>query len=111
MQPIFLLGLLGTAFANPVRVQKTWKPNQLSKRIVDLEQYRLSTNASYTNATATSSDAAVKLLKRDSYVDTATALVQKTSSNAEFRVTDNYVGTNGVAVSRSRLTPFNTQVG
>lgn len=99
MQRILLLGLLGTAFAHPAHVSKTWKPNKLSKRVVDLEQYRLSTNVSYINATATTSDPVVKLLKRDSYIDTATALVQRSIPDAEFRVADSYVGTNGVAVS------------
>lgn len=38
------------------------------------------------------------LLKRDSYVDSATAVVQSTVPGVEFRVVDDhYVGTNGVA--------------
>lgn len=100
MQRILFLGLLGTALAHPARVHKPWKP-ALSKRTVDLEQYRLHSNTSYFNANITSSDPAVKLLKRGSYVDTATALVQSVVPGAEFRVADHYVGSNGVAVSVS----------
>lgn len=98
MQRIILLGLLGTALAHPARVHKPWKP-ALSKRTVDLEQYRLHSNTSYFNAKVTSSDPAAKLFKRDSYVDAATALVQSVVPGAEFRVADHYVGSNGVAVS------------
>lgn len=98
MRGLFFLGLLGSALAHPARVQKSWKP-PVSKRTVDLDQFRLSANTTYTNSTATQSDPATKLAKRGSYVDTATALVQGILPNAEFRVADHYVGTNGIAVS------------
>lgn len=97
MQRVLALGLLGSVLAHPAHVHKPWKPS-LSKRVVDLEQYRVSTVASYSNSTATSSDPAARILKRDSYVDTATALVQSVVPGAEFRVSDHYVGTNGIAV-------------
>lgn len=105
MQSILLLGLVGTALAHPARVHKPWKPT-LSKRTVDLEQYRLHSNTSYFNANVTSSDPATTLLKRESYVDTATALVQSLVPNAEFRVADQYVGSNGVAVSAVNPPPL-----
>lgn len=97
MQRLLVLGLAGSALAHPAHVHKPWKP-ALSKRTVDLEQYRLSTNTTYTNATATLTSPSVKLLKRESYVDTATALVQSIVPDAEFRVTDSYIGTNGIGV-------------
>lgn len=97
MQRLVLLSFLGVALSHPAHVHKPWKPS-LSKRTVDLEQYRLPINASYTGAAATTADPATKLLRRESYVDTATALVQKVVPDAEFRVADSYVGTNGVAV-------------
>lgn len=98
MQRLVLLSFLGVALSHPAHVHKPWKPS-LSKRTVDLEQYRLPINASYTGAAATTADpAGTKLLRRESYVDTATALVQKVVPDAEFRVADSYVGTNGVAV-------------
>lgn len=100
MQRLLSLGLLGSALAHPARVpSKTWKPS-LSKRVVDLEQYRVSAEVSYFNATVTKSDPAANVIKRESYVDTATALVQNVVPGAEFRVADHYVGTNGVAVRR-----------
>lgn len=100
MQRILSLGLLGSALAHPAHVPRTstWKPS-LSKRVVDLEQYRVSAVASYFNATTTKLDPEARVVKRDSYVDTATALVQSVIPGAEFRVSDHYVGTNGVAVS------------
>lgn len=97
MLRLLSLGLLGSTLAHPAHVHKAWKPS-LSKRVVDLEQYRLKTVASYFNATAVTSDPTTQILKRDSYVDTATALVQSVVPGAEFRVSDHYVGTNGVAV-------------
>lgn len=100
MQRVLTLGLLGSALAHPAHVQReaSWKPS-LSKRVVDLEQFRLSTTATYVNTTATTSDPAVKLLKRASYQDTATALVQSVAPTAEFRIADSYVGNNGISVS------------
>lgn len=98
MQQILLLGLLGSALAHPARVHKPWKP-ALSKRTVDLDQYRLHSNNTYVAAKEISSDAAARVMKRESYVDTATALVQSVVPGAEFRVADSYVGSNGVAVS------------
>lgn len=100
MQRLLSLGLLGSALAHPAHVHsnpKTWKPS-LSKRVVDLEQYRVDAVASYFNATVTKSDSAASVVKRESYVDTATALVQSVVPGAEFRVADHYVGTNGIAV-------------
>lgn len=100
MQRLLSLGLLGSALAHPTHNLRssTWKPD-LTKRVVDLEQYRVSAVASYSNATVTKEDPAARVVKRDSYVDTATALVQSVVPGAEFRVSDHYVGTNGVAVS------------
>lgn len=100
MQRLLSLGLLGSVLAHPAHVlrQPKWKPS-LSKRVVDLEQYRLSTTATYFNAIATTSSPAATLLKRESYVDTATALVRSVAPDAEFRVADSYIGTNGIGVS------------
>lgn len=98
MQRLLSLGLLGSALAHPAHVHKAWKPS-LAKRIVDLEQYRVTNEVSYVNATATKSEPTEQIVKRDSYVDTATALVQSVVPGAEFRVADHYVGGNGIAVS------------
>jgi extracellular elastinolytic metalloproteinase len=98
MHWIFVLGLLGSALAHPAPIHKPWKPS-LSKRTVDLNQFRISANTTYTNATSTQADSVTKLARRETYVDTATAFVQSVLPNAEFRVADHYVGSNGIAVS------------
>lgn len=100
MQNLFILSLLGFTLAHQAQVQKPWNPSLL-KRVVDLDQFRVSANTTYTNATATHSDPATKLAKRENYVDTATALVQSLLPNIEFRIADHYVGTDGVSVSIS----------
>ncbi|KAI1644584.1 Fungalysin metallopeptidase-domain-containing protein [Daldinia loculata] len=70
----------------------------LRRRTVDLNAYRLKETAEYTNKAAASTNKAVRLLKRDSYVDTATELVKSTVPGATFRlVDDHYVGKNGIA--------------
>lgn len=82
----------GQAIAHPVR-----SSGQLQRRIVDLNQFRLKTQASYTNSDDTASLVG-SLAKRADYVDAATALVKQVAPKAEFRlVPDHYVGTNGVA--------------
>lgn len=102
MQRVLALGLLGSALAHPGHQVQTgknsWK-SSLSKRVVDLEAFRMTTTATYVNTTATTSDPAAKLIKRASYQDTATALVKSVAPTAEFRISDSYVGTNGISVS------------
>lgn len=94
MKSLALLGLLAPAYAHPAHGHKS----ALARRGVDIEAFRLPQLGSYTNATLTESNPPIALLKRESYVDTATELVQKLAPNAEFRVvSDHYVGTNGIA--------------
>ncbi|KAE9579545.1 Extracellular metalloproteinase [Colletotrichum fructicola] len=94
MKSLALLGLLAPAYAHPAHGHKS----ALARRGVDIEAFRLPQLGSYTNATLTESNPPIALLKRESYVDTATELVQKLAPNAEFRVVgDHYVGTNGIA--------------
>lgn len=108
MQSLVLLGLLGTALAHPAHTShKSWKP---TKRTVDLNQFRPETNSSYTSATVAAADPAVKLLKRGSIVDTATALVQSVFPDAEFRVSDSYVGANGVGHVYFKQTAFGLDI-
>ncbi|KAL1875472.1 hypothetical protein Daus18300_003211 [Diaporthe australafricana] len=113
MQSLVLLGLLGSsALAHPAvqsSNKKTWKPS-LSKRLVDLNQYRPATTATYINATETVSSPDTKLIKRDDYVATATALVKTAAPDAEFRVYDSYVGTNGIGHVYFRQTLFGLDV-
>jgi extracellular elastinolytic metalloproteinase len=72
--------------------------NGLSKRKLDLNSFRLETETEYSNVDSTDSTPIVALAKRDTYLETATALVQKVVPGAEFRVADDhYVGTNGIA--------------
>ncbi|KAF9880551.1 extracellular elastinolytic metalloproteinase [Colletotrichum karsti] len=94
MKSLALLGLLAPAYAHPASGHKS----TLARRGVDIESFRLPQLGSYTNATQTETSPPIALLKRQSYVDTATELVKKLAPNAEFRVVgDHYVGTNGIA--------------
>lgn len=94
MKSLALLGLLAPAFAHPASGHKS----TVARRGVDIESFRLPQLGSYTNATQTETSPPIALLKRESYVDTATELVKKLAPNAEFRVIgDHYVGTNGIA--------------
>lgn len=112
MQSLVLLGLLGTALAHPGHTshksKSVWKP---TKRTVDLDQYRLETNSSYASASVAAADPAVKLLgKRGTIVETATALVQSVFPDAEFRVADSYVGTNGIGHVYFKQTVFGLDI-
>ncbi|EHK99817.1 putative Extracellular metalloproteinase mep [Glarea lozoyensis 74030] len=87
--------LAGSVVAHP----HAYPPlNGLSKRKLDLNSFRLETETEYSDTAATDSTPIVALVKRETYLETATALVQKTVPGAEFRVADDhYVGTNGIA--------------
>lgn len=95
MRGLLLAAFVGVSLAHPAHRHNT---NTLTRRIVDLDQFRLVTNTTYSNATVTTSEPATRLLRRATYVDTATALVQSVVPGAEFRVSDEYVGANGIAV-------------
>ncbi|KAI1111427.1 fungalysin metallopeptidase [Nemania sp. NC0429] len=103
-----LIGIWSLAGASP-----SVKPgNNIQRRVVDLNSLRLVTNSQYINYRAVKTDASLKLLKRGSYVDTATELVKKVTPNAEFRLTkDHYIGTNGVAHVYFRQTVNGLDVG
>ncbi|KAK9773897.1 putative Extracellular metalloproteinase [Seiridium cardinale] len=68
----------------------------LNKRSVDLNQYRTGTTNLYKASSTVKTDDSLKVLKRADYVETATELVKSTFPDAEFRVANSYVGTNGV---------------
>lgn len=110
MQSLVVLGLLGVALAHPAHTtnnKKAWKP---TKRTVDLNQFRPETNATYASASVAAADPAIKLLKRGTIVETATALVQNIFPDAEFRVSDSYVGTNGVGHVYFKQTAFGLDI-
>ncbi|KAI1333638.1 Fungalysin metallopeptidase-domain-containing protein [Xylariaceae sp. FL0016] len=97
MRSLLLLGsLLGASLPVQSHPAHNSKAN-LRRRTVDLNAFRVTQVAEYSNTAATSSNPAVRLLKRDSYVDTATELVKSVVPGLEFRlVNDHYVGTNGI---------------
>ncbi len=100
MQSLLLLGLLGAQQASNVYAHPATKGKAggLTRRTVDLNNFRLKATAQYASSKDTSSDVSLKFVKRDDYVSTATALVQKLAPGAEFRVVDDhYVGENGIA--------------
>lgn len=98
MRSSVLLGLLGATLhinAHPVAGHNSYKSN-LRRRSVDLNAFRLKSTAKYISSKAT--EDAVKIARRDTYVDTATELVKTIAPGAEFRlVNDHYVGENGIA--------------
>jgi extracellular elastinolytic metalloproteinase len=83
------------ASAHPAR---TAKPG-VRRRTVDLNAYRIHQAPEYHNEEATNAKRSELLVfKRESYVETATALVKSVVPDATFRVVgDHYVGTNGIA--------------
>lgn len=95
--------LAGQVLGHPAHLPSS---RGLQKRILNLESFRLATTAEYSNSTNTAnSNIAFALLKRDTYVDTATELVKATFPDAEFRlVSDHYVGTNGIGHVNFRQT-------
>lgn len=97
MRSLLLLGLLGASLPAHAHPTQPYKAG-LRRRTVDLNTYRLKETAQYSNKAATSSNKAVRLLKRESYVDTATELVKSVAPGLTFRlVDDHYVGKNGIA--------------
>lgn len=111
--------LAGRALSHPASLQAK---DELHKRIINLESFRLDTVAEYSNATnTTDSGVQVFVLKRDTYIDTATELVKTTFPDAQFRlVDDHYVGDNGIGHVNFRQTAhgldidnadFNVNVG
>lgn len=97
MRSLLLLGLLGASAVSAHPAPNKGKSG-VRRRAVDLNKYRLQTVADYSNKAATSTNSDLHLLKRETYVDTATELVKKVAEGAEFRlVDDHYVGSNGVA--------------
>lgn len=93
MRSLVLLGLLGAASAHPARGPKPG----LRRRAVDLNAYRITQSPEYHNEAA-SAKLNLAAVKRDTYLETATALVKSVAPDATFRVVeDHYVGTNGIA--------------
>ncbi|KAI0160755.1 extracellular elastinolytic metallo proteinase [Xylariaceae sp. FL1272] len=100
MRTPLLLGLIGLSIpvlAAPHDLTPQ-KPGMLKRGAVDLNAYRINQVPEYTSQAATSDNLALRAVKRDSYVDTATELVKSVAPDATFRVVDDhYVGSNGVA--------------
>lgn len=68
----------------------------LSKRALDLNQFRTQPAKEYQASSVTKSDDSLKVLKREDYVETATGLVKSILPGSEFRVSNNYIGNNGI---------------
>lgn len=88
--------LAGQAYAHPALASSR---RDIQGRAVDFNAFRLSTKAEYSNVTdTTDSSITTSLFKRETYVDTAKALVQRVAPDSEFRmVDDHYTGTNGIS--------------
>ncbi|KAI0973039.1 fungalysin metallopeptidase [Xylaria arbuscula] len=111
MRSSLLFGLLSTSLL--ADAHPSTKPrNSVQHRHVDLKSLRVATNSQYISHKSTKAGQSLKLLKRTSYVETATELVKKVAPNVEFRVKkDHYVGTNGVAHVYFRQTVHGLDVG
>ncbi|KAI0535457.1 extracellular elastinolytic metallo proteinase [Xylaria digitata] len=97
MRSLVLLGLLGASLPASAHPAPVGKPG-VRRRTVDLNAYRITQNAEYHNEAATSANPKLVVVKRDSYVETATALLKSVVPDATYRlVDDHYVGTNGIA--------------
>ncbi|GAW13838.1 hypothetical protein ANO14919_032280 [Xylariales sp. No.14919] len=97
MRSLVLLGLLGASVPASAHPTQASKPG-VRRRAVDLNAYRITQSPEYHNEAATSSNPKLLVFKRDTYVDTATALVKNIVPDATFRlVEDHYVGSNGIA--------------
>jgi extracellular elastinolytic metalloproteinase len=98
MKSLVLLGLLGAtlpATAHPT--PGTTRPG-VRRRAVDLNNYRITQNPEYHNTEKTAADPKLFIVKRDTYVETATELAKTVVPGATFRVVDDhYVGNNGIA--------------
>jgi extracellular elastinolytic metalloproteinase len=113
MRSALLYGLLGTSLlADAHPHPTTGTRNNVQRRTVDLKSYRVKTASHYVNNKASKADRSLKLLKRATYVETATELVKQVVPNAEFRLKgDHYVGTNGVAHVYFRQTVHGLDIG
>ncbi|KAJ2996782.1 hypothetical protein NUW58_g863 [Xylaria curta] len=96
MRSLVLLGLLGATLPASAHPTEPARPG-IRRRNVDLNAYRITQSPQYHNAAASASQN-LHTLKRDTYVETATALIKKVLPDATFRlVDDHYVGTNGIS--------------
>ncbi|KAI1156552.1 fungalysin metallopeptidase [Nemania diffusa] len=111
MRSTLLYSLLGASLL--ADAHPTARPgNSVQRRAVDLKSFRMNTNSQYINHKSSKADQSLKLLKRGTYVETATELVKQVVPNAEFRLkNDHYVGTNGVAHVYFRQTVNGLDVG
>lgn len=111
MKSALVYGLLGASMmadAHP----STKSRNNIQRRTVDMNSLRLGTTSQYVNHKAAKADQSLKLLKRATYVETATELVKQIIPDAEFRLKkDHYVGTNGIAHVYFRQTVNGIDVG
>ncbi|KAJ8121691.1 hypothetical protein ONZ43_g1922 [Nemania bipapillata] len=111
MRSALLCSLLGASllvYAHP----SPRSSNNVQGRAVDLKAFRMNTNSQYINHKSSKADQSLRLLKRGTYIETATELVKQVVPNAEFRLKkDHYVGTNGVAHVYFRQTMNGLDVG
>ncbi|KAI0203157.1 fungalysin metallopeptidase [Astrocystis sublimbata] len=111
MRSSLVYGLLGASML--ADAHPSAKPhNSVQRSTVDLNSFRMNTNSQYVNHKSSKADKSLQLLKRSTYVETATELVKKVVPDADFRmVDDHYVGQNGVAHVYFRQTVNGLDVG
>ncbi|CZS99711.1 hypothetical protein WAI453_002365 [Rhynchosporium graminicola] len=90
--------LASNVLGHPASQHSQSSTRGLLPRTIDLSRFRITTESTYSNATATAESDISSLTKRVDYVDTASAVVSKIAPGAEFRVvSDHYVSENGIA--------------
>ncbi|THC87627.1 hypothetical protein EYZ11_012928 [Aspergillus tanneri] len=85
----------------------------LSRRAVDVNAFRLVSQAKYVNSIDTASDATTSAapFKEQTYVEAATQLIKTISPDTTFRlVNDHYVGNNGIAHVHFRQTAHDIDI-
>jgi extracellular elastinolytic metalloproteinase len=113
MKPSVVYSLVGAsllAHAHPTVSPKPGSIQELKSNLA--KSSRIQTSSQYVHHKTVKADQSLKLLKRGTYIETATELVRKVLPNAEFRLKkDHYVGKNGVAHVYFRQTVHGIDVG
>lgn len=101
--------LVTHAFGHPAA--SSLSRRALQPRLVDLNAFRLTTSASYSNVAETAGSGYAELVPREDYVEAATAFVQSIAPGIEFRVaTDHYIGTNGIGHVTFKQTAYGLDI-
>ncbi|KAI1809534.1 fungalysin metallopeptidase [Poronia punctata] len=113
MKSSLVYGLMGASLLADAHPSAKPKPGSIVELKTNLaKSSRIKTSSQYVHHKSVKADKSLKLLKRGTYVETATELVKKVLPNAEFRLKkDHYIGKNGIAHVYFRQTVHGIDVG